>query len=216
MYNERRQKDSVKFFEISDVYCVNDKKLVRQQKLGIIASGRVGNNYKEFSQQINKNYLNDILVSKLSVSDSIIENLPRENLDTKIKTPIFYTEIDLKEINGQEADSDLLKDINKEIRYKRISEFPTISRDISFLIKNENKIKTVNDMVQDFESKIFKEQFIFDFYKDDKNGITKIGYRFIFQSNEKTLTLGEVDVAIKKVVESIISDDEIEVPGYSW
>ena len=70
-------------------------------------------------------------------------------------------------------------------------------------------------MVQDFESKIFKEQFIFDFYKDDKNGITKIGYRFIFQSNEKTLTLDEVDVAIKKVVESIISDDEIEVPGYS-
>ena len=70
-------------------------------------------------------------------------------------------------------------------------------------------------MVQDFESKIFKEQFIFDFYKDDKNGITKIGYRFIFQSNEKTLTLDEVVVAIKKVVESIISDDEIEVPGYS-
>ena len=70
-------------------------------------------------------------------------------------------------------------------------------------------------MVQDFESKIFKEQFIFDFYKDDKNGITKIVYRFIFQSNEKTLTLDEVDVAIKKVVESIISDDEIEVPGYS-
>jgi len=70
-------------------------------------------------------------------------------------------------------------------------------------------------MVQDFESKILKEQFIFDFYKDDKNRITKIGYRFIFQSNEKTLTLDEVDVAIKKVVESIISDDEIEVPGYS-
>lgn len=216
LYNERRQKDSVKFFEISDVYCVNDKKLVRQQKLGIIASGRIGNNYKEFSQQINKNYLNDILVSKLSVSDSIIENLSRESLDTKIKTPIFYTEIDLKEINGLEADSDLLKDINKEIRYKRISEFPAISRDISFLIKNENKIKSVNDMVQDFESKILKEQFIFDFYKDDKNGVTKIGYRFIFQSNEKTLTLDEVDMAIKQVIESVISDDEIEVPGYSW
>ena len=70
-------------------------------------------------------------------------------------------------------------------------------------------------MVQDFESTILKEQFIFDFYKDDKNGVTKIGYRFIFQSNEKTLTLDEVDVAIKKVIESIISDDEIEVPGYS-
>ena len=173
LYNERRQKDSVKFFEISDVYCVNDKKLVRQQKLGIIASGRIGNNYKEFSQQINKNYLNDILVSKLSVSDSIIENLSRENLDTKIKTPIFYTEIDLKEINGLEADSDLLKDINKEIRYKRISEFPAISRDISFLIKNENKINIVNGLVKNLKIKYLENNLFLIFIKIIRMGLPK-------------------------------------------
>ena len=214
LYNERRQKDSIKFFEISDVYFINDKKLLRQKKLGIIASGRIGNNYEEFSKQINEKYLNNILISKLSILDSKIEIISRENLDTKTKTPIFFAEIDLEGIQRQEVDADLLKEINKEIRYKEISEFPTISRDISFLIKNEDKIKIVNDLVQEFENKILREQFIFDFYNDDKNGVTKIGYRFIFQSNEKTLTLEEVDEVMKMVIETIISDEEIEVPGY--
>ena len=214
LYNERRQKDSIKFFEISDVYFINDKKLSRQKKLGIIASGRVGNNYEEFSKQINEKYLKDILISKLSLSDFNIEMISRENLDTKIKTPIFFVEVDLKGMQRQEVDSDLLKEINKEIKYKAISEFPTISRDISFLIKNEDKINIVNGLVQEFKNKILREQFIFDFYKDNKNGVTKIGYRFIFQSNEKTLTLEEVDEVMKIVIETIISDKEIEVPGY--
>lgn len=214
LYNERRQKDSIKFFEISDVYFINDKKLSRQKKLGIIASGRVGNNYEEFSKQINEKYLKDTLISKLSLSDLNIEMISRENLDTKTKTPIFFVEVDLKEIQRQEVDSDLLKEINKEIKYKAISEFPTISRDISFLIKNEDKINIVNGLVQEFKNKILREKFIFDFYEDNKNGVTKIGYRFIFQSNEKTLTLEEVDEVMKIVIETIISDEEIEVPGY--
>ena len=214
LYNERRQKDSIKFFEISDVYFINDKKLSRQKKLGIIASGRVGNNYEEFSKQINEKYLKDILISKLSLSDLNIEMISRENLDTKTKTPIFFVEVDLKGMQRQEVDSDLLKEINKEIKYKAISEFPTISRDISFLIKNEDKINIVNGLAQEFKNKILREQFIFDFYKDNKNGVTKIGYRFIFQSNEKTLTLEEVDEVMKIVIETIISDKEIEVPGY--
>ena len=214
LYNERRQKDSIKFFEISDVYFINDKKLSRQKKLGIIASGRVGNNYEEFSKQINEKYLKDTLISKLSLSDLNIEMISRENLDTKTKTPIFFVEVDLKGIQRQEVDSDLLKEINKEIKYKAISEFPTISRDISFLIKNEDKINIVNGLVQEFKNKILREKFIFDFYEDNKNGVTKIGYRFIFQSNEKTLTLEEVDEVMKIVIETIISDEEIEVPGY--
>ena len=53
--------------------------------------------------------------------------------------------------------------------FKPISDFPQINSDISFLIKNENKINAVNEwFINSMESKILKEQFIFDFYKDDK------------------------------------------------
>ena len=44
-------------FEISDVYTKCDEKALLQKKLGIIASGRIGNNYEDFSRFINDLYL---------------------------------------------------------------------------------------------------------------------------------------------------------------
>ena len=45
LYNERRQQDSIKLFEITDVYYIEKKELKSKRKLGIICSGRVGKNY---------------------------------------------------------------------------------------------------------------------------------------------------------------------------
>lgn len=213
LYNERRQKDSIKLFEISDVYSLKSS-LLRQKKIGIIASGRIGNNFKEFSKFINENYLNDILKSSLLISDLTIENIARKDLDTKIRTPIFFIELDLQVIKSKEVDVNLLNGVRTNTKYIEISEFPTINRDISFLITNKQKINVVIDLVNKFENVILKEKFIFDFYNDEKSGSVKIGFRFIFQSNEKTLKVEEVDAALKKVIEIIISDEEIDVPGY--
>ena len=49
IFNERRQQDSIKFFEISDVYTIANNDIKKKRKLGIIASGRVDNNYKFFN-----------------------------------------------------------------------------------------------------------------------------------------------------------------------
>jgi phenylalanyl-tRNA synthetase beta chain len=59
LYNERRQKDSIKLFEISDLYSSNNG-LHKKRKLSIIATGRVGLNYKDFSKKIDKKYLESI------------------------------------------------------------------------------------------------------------------------------------------------------------
>lgn len=214
LYNERRQKDSIKLFEISDVYSQSDGEFLRQKKLGIIASGRIGNNYEEFSKFISDEYLKNVIDSNLSACNSIIEDISRESLDTKIKSPILFSEMDLVDFKFEEEDAKLLEHINKKIKYKDISEFPSINRDVSFLIKNKEKIKSVNDLVSKYNNKILKDKFIFDFYNDQKTNFTKIGFRFIFQSREKTLTVDEVDVVIKNIVETVTNDGEVEVPGY--
>ena len=51
LYNERRQKDSIKLFEISDIYSNRDN-IHQEKKLGIIVSGRRGHNYIDFSKKI--------------------------------------------------------------------------------------------------------------------------------------------------------------------
>ena len=49
LFNERRQKDSVKLFEISDIY--SNKNRMGKRTIGIIASGRLEKNYLNFSKK---------------------------------------------------------------------------------------------------------------------------------------------------------------------
>ena len=51
LYNERRQKESIKLFEISDLYTKNEE-IKQQKKLGLVVSGRVGNNHNDFSKNL--------------------------------------------------------------------------------------------------------------------------------------------------------------------
>ena len=53
LFNERRQKDSIKLFEISDVYSKKDRN--GKKVLGIIASGRIDKNFIDFSKKSTKN-----------------------------------------------------------------------------------------------------------------------------------------------------------------
>ena len=45
------KKDSIKLFEISDIYS-KDKELKQQKKLGLIISGRQGHNYNNFQKNL--------------------------------------------------------------------------------------------------------------------------------------------------------------------
>ena len=54
LYNERRQKDSIKLFEISDIYTKEKNKFVKKKKLALIASGRLARNYRDFSKKLVK------------------------------------------------------------------------------------------------------------------------------------------------------------------
>ena len=69
-----------------------DLDLKRDAKIGIIASGRQGENYKEFVQKISNNFLNE----EFSILNISFEEIPRNTLNTKVKSKIFYTEVLLK------------------------------------------------------------------------------------------------------------------------
>ena len=44
----------------------------------------------------------------------------------------------------------------------------------------------------------------------------KLGFRFVFQSLEKTLTDTEIDYIINDIVKLVTEIDHIEVPGYEY
>ena len=71
LYNERRQKDSVKLFEISDLYSNLNKGGFNNKVIGIIASGRMDKNYLDFSKQMDIKYFDGILSNIINANYQI-------------------------------------------------------------------------------------------------------------------------------------------------
>ena len=214
IFNEKRQKDSIKLFEISDLYSSNNpqKKI---KKIALIASGRVGKNYKDFSRKIDIDYLYSILnVTKSSTLD--IKTISREKLDTKIKSTIVGLEINIDDLPKAILEyKSISKHPSEYVKYNPISEFPSTYRDVSYSVTDFNKLKELQHMVLTFEDIDIKDIFIFDFFENKKLGVIKVGFRFIFQSNIKTMTDNDVDKIMSKILTISCSIDGIQIPGMS-
>ena len=86
-------------------------------------------------------------------------------------------------------------------------------RDISISINNENIIEDVISSVFQLELENIKDVFIFDYYKNIEKNIIKVGLRFIFQSNKKTLEENEIDKEMLKVFKIFENSNDVEIPG---
>lgn len=215
LYNERRQKNSIKLFEISDIYKKNVE--IKQTKvLGIIVSGRLGNDHIAFSKKLDHKYLKQILnESKDNNCFKVIE-IPRIDLDTKKKDKIFYVEISLDDI-PELFFSGLNNETNKKsvnfVKYIPISDFPSSTRDFSFSIENLTMVNEVIKLLDNVSDEIIKDSFIFDFYKNHKTDSVKLGYRFVFQSNFETLSEEKINKKVKEIISPIIALNGVSIPG---
>jgi len=213
LYNERRQKDSIKLFEISDVYSLKNE-IHKRRKLSIIASGRIGLNSQDFSKKINEKYLSNLFNEIFSGEQFNFQQISRDGLDTKLKSEIFSLEIEIKKLsydfNNYKQFSASPKDYKK---YKPISEFPSSYRDLSFLLEDPSKLDELIKNIEKCRPEFLKMSFMFDLYDNDKTGQTKAGFRFIFQSNNKTLTDKEIDVSINEIIKSSLEIKSVSIPG---
>ena len=217
LYNERRQQDSIKLFEITDVYYIEKKELKSKRKLGIICSGRVGKNYLDFSRKIDSKYLTNILEKfnkKISFNPHLIN---RDELETKLNDKIIYLEIDLNELENYDFDildkEKFILNKNNFKKYIPISSFPSSVRDLSFAVADKEKYHDLQNLLLDYKDILIKEIFVFDFYHNENKDEIKIGFRFVFQSNSSTITEGEVNNIMNEIIEKALSIPSVEIPG---
>ena len=214
LYNHRRQKDSIKLFEISDIYSI-DNGINKKSSIGLIASGRVGKNYRDFSKKISKKNINNILEEILENKCFQIEEIDNKAIGAKTKDTIVFVQIDIENITIKKdlsLPSNLPADFKK---YIPISEFPSSIRDISFSLKDFTKINDLDNLIMNYESPLIKERFIFDFYNNIKTGETKIGFRFTFQSSKKTVTDKDVDKVMNEIINKSLNISSVSIPGLS-
>ena len=226
VYNQNRQKDSIKFFEISDIYT----KKGSDRKLGIISSGRGNKNFKEFNTQLDYAYLkgtvktlfreilNQELSFKLESSKNYdfvehvycddnhigrIGKLSKDFLNSKNKTAVFSLEISLNDLSIP------------KVTYMKISDFPASYRDLSFSLEDISCMEELNATIKKLlnSSEIMTEAFVFDYFENKKMGLLKTGYRFKFQSLQKSLTDDEVDSVMNDLIKASMSLSGIKIEG---
>ncbi|MDC0347789.1 phenylalanine--tRNA ligase beta subunit-related protein [Gammaproteobacteria bacterium] len=213
LFNERRQKDSVKLFEISDVYS-SDSRIHKKRMLSIIASGRVGLNYQDFSKKIDKKYLTAMFQELLPNEVFDFQILSRGSLDTKIKSEIIALEVNIERFS-----TDILsyKEASQSpqsfAQFNPISDLPSSTKDLSYLIKDFSKIRELENLFLSYQSDIVKNIFIFDYFHNEKAQEVKIGFRIVFQSKETTLTAAQIELVYNDLINQSLKIDGISIPG---
>lgn len=94
------------------------------------------------------------------------------------------------------------KDINS--KYKEVSKYPAVVRDISFVIAKSVALNNYYELVRDEAGDLVEQVELVDQYENDqKFGAEKKSYTFsiVYRSLERTLTNEEVNVIHDKIVE---------------
>ena len=217
LFNERRQKSSIKLFEISDIYSKNSNGVIQFKKvIGLIASGRVANNYKDFSRKVDTQFINSVFKDLRVDLSEYLSIIDRQLLDTKRKEEIVFLEIPLEQFEGFFNDEDLeqSEENTNFYRYKEISDYPSSARDFSFMVSNLDTINKISQKIFDFDSKILKDAFLFDFYENASKQQVKAAFRFIFQDFSKTLTDDEINQELEPLLSEILKLKNVSIPGY--
>ncbi len=213
LFNQRRQKDSIKLFEISDVY-FSSNDIKNKRVIGIVASGRKGKNYEQFSKKIDADYIKSIVNKYFDDNKLEVELINKEKIKSRSKDNIYYIEADLSFLNDdiKNYEQNFISS-SSSIKYIPISEFPSSSRDLSFSIIDPDKFQLLQDTLLVFEHELLAEKFIFDFFVNNKNNEIKIAYRFIFQAYDRTLTDEEIDIIINDIIKITTNIENVSIPG---
>ena len=168
---------------------------------------------KIFQKKIDTKYLKKILNSLL-IEESYIKNIPRKFIESKSKNLINYIEIDLDTSNEIDYSYDEINISNIEkMQYVPISDFPSSIRDLSFSVMNYSMSEPLQNLLLNFHHELLKEVFIFDYFLNKKNNEIKIGFRFIFQSTESTITDIQVNQVISEIIEKSLELKSVSIPG---
>lgn len=87
-------------------------------------------------------------------------------------------------------------------KFKEVSKYPPITRDISFIVKNDFVPNNYFDLIRDLGGDLVEQVELLDKYENaEKFGKDKISYtyRIVYRSNERTLTTDEIDPIQDKI-----------------
>jgi phenylalanyl-tRNA synthetase beta subunit len=126
----------------------------------------------------------------------------------------IIVEINLNEIQASQKESVQyveLKNIQSlNTKYKSLSTFPFITRDISVLAGEDIDVKIIENILEENSTDLCTKIYQFDRFQKEGESKVAFGYRLVFQSFEKTLEDAAVSVIMDKIYE-VLKEKGLEI-----
>lgn len=135
-----------------------------------------------------------------------LTSVPKEKLQQfDIKQPVII--LDLRFDALQEAVE------QNKIRYREVSKFPVMQRDLAMVINSDTSYAAMMAVVGKIKLPKLKDLRLFDVFESEKLGAGKksVAISFVFSDDEKTLTDKEVDGMVAKLIQGFEQDLAAEI-----
>ncbi|ANH81505.1 phenylalanine--tRNA ligase subunit beta [Niabella ginsenosidivorans] len=122
-----------------------------------------------------------------------------------IKQPVFFADLSWNTI--------LKAALKHKTQYSPVPRFPAVQRDIAMIAPLELPYSSVEAVIQKLNLKKLQSVQLFDVFVNDKLGAGKksLAVNFTFLDAEKTLTDREIDSWMKKIMQSLERDLQVEI-----
>jgi len=223
-YNLNRKNNDLKFFEFGKTYAVTEAgKYTEDNHLTIYITGnKTADGWKAKGEKTDFYFIKAVVekimqvlgikadatapAANVDLSDAVqliiknekvaeiglVSNAKLDRFD--IRQPVFYADL---------AWGSLLK-LNRKvsIQHKEISKYPAVNRDLAIIVDKATPFEAVEKATGSIKINKLKSISLFDIFESEKIGAGKksMAISFTFLDEEKTLTDGEIDGMMNKLI----------------
>ena len=233
-YNLNRKNKDLKFYEFGKSYHKIDDKNIEKKHLQILVTGRINSeNWNSKNHDVDFYFIKKLVesvLSKLGINNfnsiskpgfgrslSVTYSLGHKKLVSfgKVSNEICnYFDIS-KDVFMADFNWDNILKITKKnkMKYKDISKFPSMRRDLSLLLDKSVTFEELKDIAINTDNRILKKINLFDVYEGKQLSKDKKSYSlsFIFEDESKTLTDKIIDKIMNKLITSFIDKAGAEI-----
>jgi len=222
-HNKARNLKDICLFELGKGFYKKNELYVEELKLGVVMTGKyyLGiNNTKNVDFYIIKGVAEELLdylgygnrysfikkdnmAKELHPGQSAIINVNADDIGFvgKLHPDVAEDDVYVLEINLTRL---LDKKVGK-MKYKEISKFPSMKKDVAFIVDKEMASKEIETVIKKAGGNLLADIEVFDVYEGANLGENKksIAYSLTFLDSKKTLTDEEVMEAFNKIIENV-------------
>jgi len=222
-YNKVRNQKDISIFEIGKGFAKKAEEYIEEKKLCALMTGEyylgIGNKAKvdfyiikgvveEILDYLGYNGRYSFVTDKafpkelhpgqsaaISVNNDIVGIIGKIHPQIE-KEDVYVFEINLDKLLGKKVGG---------MKYKEISKFPNINKDIAFIVDKDVASKEIETVIKKAGGKLLTNIKVFDVYTGENVGENKksIAYALTFNDTSKTLTEEEVTVVFNNIIKTV-------------